>query len=431
MLLAVSRAETEYSDMIVTMRPGQSIRSINEENGTQTLRQIPNTSIYLIRLNEKDEGDRVLRKIRRNAEVESAENNSVIALTSTDVPVSASADLGHAMADLLEGRALTTFYGVSVLQAYAEQPALDVIRVREVRSLSTGAGTRVAFIDTGVDLLHPALQPWLEPGLDLVNGSSASELDGLGHGMSDLLDHSMTDLLDDRFFFILNSSLSSLLNGSSDNSTIPPAFGHGTMVAGLIHVVAPQATIIPIKAFDVYGQTTLFRLIEGVYAAIESNADVLNMSFSTTMNSNTLQRSLDKAQAAGIALVAAVGNDGQDVRDRYPAAYATVLGVAATDLDDRLTSFSNYGRNVSVTAPGAFVVSTAPGGKYAIAWGTSFSAPIVAGGIAILSSEPNRGQANGSLIVTTADSIDAMNPGLETKLGKGRINLRQAFRVKE
>jgi len=155
------------------------------------------------------------------------------------------------------------------------------------------------------------------------------------------------------------------------------------------------------------------------------------MSFSTTMNSNTLQRSLDKAQAAGIALVAAVGNDGQDVRDRYPAAYATVLGVAATDLDDRLTSFSNYGRNVSVTAPGAFVVSTAPGGKYAIAWGTSFSAPIVAGGIAILSSEPNRGQANGSLIVTTADSIDAMNPGLETKLGKGRINLRQAFRVKE
>jgi len=101
MLLAVSRAETEYSDMIVTMRPGQSIRSINEENGTQTLRQIPNTSIYLIRLNEKDEGDRVLRKIRRNAEVESAENNSVIALTSTDVPVSASADLGHAMADLL------------------------------------------------------------------------------------------------------------------------------------------------------------------------------------------------------------------------------------------------------------------------------------------------------------------------------------------
>jgi thermitase len=129
-----------------------------------------------------------------------------------------------------------------------------------------------------------------------------------------------------------------------------------------------------------------------------------------------------------MGLTAAVGNEGTDA-NLYPAAYSPVYGVAATDADDKVAGFSNYGSAVKVSAPGVLVISTAPGGRYAIASGTSFSAPIVAGGIAVISSIRGRGLSDQSLIAASADSIDVLNAGLERKLGMGRINLLQALRA--
>jgi subtilisin family serine protease len=334
------------------------------------------------------------------------------------------------MASLLDGQSLTNFYGTTVLQSYIAQPALTLARATAVRDISTGAGTRVAYIDTGVDPYHPALRPWLEPGIDLLNDGTGSELEGLSSAMASLLDSAMASLLDARFFFLLDSAMASLLDSGS-GTAFPPEFGHGSLVAGVIHVVAPNTRIIPIKAFDLYGNTTMFRIVEGVYRAKDLNADVLNMSFSTSNYSVTLRKAIADASAAGIAVVASVGNDGLNVNSIYPASYPGVVGVAATDFNDRLAGFSNYGRPVSIVATGSYVVSTVPGGKYAAAWGTSFSAPIISGGLAVVAGTRGHGQAESAEMVNTADNIDNLNPGFRNQLGRGRINLGRALKNTE
>ena len=112
----------------------------------------------------------------------------------------------------------------------------------------------------------------------------------------------------------------------------------------------------------------------------------------------------------------------------YPASYPNVIGVAATDFSDHLAGFSNYGSGVAMEAPGAYVVSTAPGGKYAAAWGTSFSSPLVAGEIALLASSRPHGHSDFQLVVNTADPIDSLNPGFSGMLGKGRMDALQAMK---
>src|SRR5260370_166957 len=106
--------------------------------------------------------------------------------------------------------------------------------------------------------------------------------------LNSALADAMASLLDRRFLFSLNDAMASLLDGQNASGVFPSAWGHGTLVAGVIHVVAPNARIIPIKAFDAYGHTSMFTIIEGVYQARDLNVDVLNMSFSTSEPSFTL-----------------------------------------------------------------------------------------------------------------------------------------------
>jgi subtilisin family serine protease len=331
------------------------------------------------------------------------------------------------MASLLDGQTLTTFYGAPALKAYVEQPAVYITHLDQVRSVSTGAAIRVAYVDTGVDFYHPALQPWLDPGVDLVFGHTASELDGLSQAMASLLDQQSLSLLDGRFSFVLNQAMASLLDGGNSSEPFPNELGHGTLVAGIIHLVAPEARIVPIKAFDAYGNTTMSTIVEAVYTARDLGVDVLNLSFSLDGDSDIFRKALTDAKTSGMAIVASVGNEANG-DSSYPSAYPSVIGVAASDFNDRLATFSNYGKSVSVVAPGSFVVSTVPGGKYAAAWGTSFSAPIVSGAIALVASQKPNGQSAGNMAINMADSIDGLNPGFENKLGRGRLNIQRALK---
>ncbi|MBI4471733.1 MAG: S8 family serine peptidase [Acidobacteria bacterium] len=403
-------------NVIVKLKPGESIRRINKDNDAETLAHIPNTRIYLIRVDDYD--DKALRKLRRDSGVEAAEADRRFRLTSASLNTLRPRLVQEAML-MLDGTTMTSFNGSTVLTSYAEQPAVKIIHVDTARKLSTGAGTDVGFMDTGVDFNHQALAPWLRPGVNVLSQGSASELNGLSQEALLMLDQEALLMLDPEAMLML------------DGSPLPKFLGHGTLVAGLIHLVAPDARLVPIKAFDANGYTTIFAVLTGVYWAIDQHLDVLNLSFSTEEDSDILHKAIDQARMAGTAVIASTGNDAHEGRDVYPAGWGNVYGVAATDLNDRLAIFSNYGKSVTVTAPGSGVVSTFPSGKYAVVWGTSFSAPLVSGAVALIASGRGFGQSDAASVVTTAESIDGMNPGFERKLGKGRINAYEALRVKK
>src|SRR5260370_10466922 len=154
---------------------------------------------------------------------------------------------------------------------------------------------------------------------------------------------------------------------------------------GTMHVVAPSAVLMPVKAFHSDGTALLSDILRAIYYGVQNNANVINMSFDTTANSAELQKALDYANQQGVICAASAGNDGKQ-EIVYPAAFRSdVMGVASTTDQDTRSQFSNWGDAIVwVAAPGESIVSTYPFNTYAAGWGTSFSAPFVSGGAALL-----------------------------------------------
>ena len=140
-----------------------------------------------------------------DSRIESAEQNVTVSLSS--LGNTTDANLGTDAAFLLDGRTMTNFYGTHVLQAYVQQTALSKIQVDQVRDISTGAGTRIAGIETGVDPNHPALRSWLDPGVDVLLPQHLGTR-WVVYGCRISVTYAAF-LLDHRFLFLLNRILSS------------------------------------------------------------------------------------------------------------------------------------------------------------------------------------------------------------------------------
>src|SRR2546422_6667019 len=104
--------------------------------------------------------------------------------------------------------------------------------------------------------------------------------------------------------FRSNQSTASIL----DTTQVPQAFGHGTMVAGIIHLVAPTAQIMPLKAFKADGTSNLFDILRAIYFAVDHGAKVINMSFSMVNSSPELVRAINYANGHGLICVSSAGN---------------------------------------------------------------------------------------------------------------------------
>src|SRR5213594_3681560 len=335
---------------------------------------------------------------------------------------------------LMQDRSSTPYPAGSTTTAwnsYVNQPAASIVGIQNAQNTFNVTGTGiVADIDTGVDPTHPVLQPVLVPGdgYDFTrNQPGGSELNDVAP--SDFPTYPPPTCssstcpapaqVNQSTAAVLDQSTAAVLDGNG-NPNKYAAFGHGTMVMGIIHLVAPTAQLMPLKAFHSDGTASLSDILRAIYYGVQNNANVINMSFDMKTSSVELQKALDYANKQNVICAASSGNDGtQEIV--YPAALQNdVMGVASTTNQDTRSQFSNYGNAIVwVAAPGESIVSTYPFNTYAAGWGTSFSAPFVSGGAALLHNLQAAISESGA--ATAAANAVPLNPNW--MLNHGRLDL--------
>ena len=334
---------------------------------------------------------------------------------------------------LMSDRTLVSYPGNSgtmVWNSYATQPAAGVVEVQNAQSQFQVTGTGiVADIDTGVDPNHPALQGVLLPGYDFTrNQVGGSEMTDLSPTFTQPTPCSSTTCpaavqVNQESAAILDQESAAILDTNAQYA----AFGHGTMVMGVIHLVAPTAQLLPLKAFKSDGTADLSNILRAIYYGVQNNANVINMSFDTKTASTELKNALDYANQLGLISVASAGNDGMQ-ETVYPAALQNdVMGVASvgstTVSDGTRSTFSNFGDAIVwVAAPGEEIVTTYPFGTYAAGWGTSFSAPFVSGAAALARSLKTA-ITESEAAAAMAQAAPLSGPGM----GHGRLDLIPAL----
>jgi thermitase len=261
---------------------------------------------------------------------------------------------------LPEARQRSSWVVVDSIGGDATQWAPAALQLPEAHAITRGANVTVAILDTGADLNHPMLAGHLVDGYDFVDlDDDPSEVGVYG---SDI------------------------------------AYGHGTHVAGLVALAAPDAKIMPLRTLDPAGIGTIWMQVQALRYAINHGADVINLSYSFSNRSLVLDEVLAQATCAaaidvdcrvktrpGAIITAASGNSGGGIRE-YPAADTIpgVLAVAASTEANTLALFSTYGSWVKVAAPGERIVSSVPGGGYGVWSGTSMASPLAAGSVALV-----------------------------------------------
>ena len=257
------------------------------------------------------------------------------------------------------------------------------------RELSTGSGVVVAILDTGAQLAHPDLASQLVAGYDFVDDDAVPADEGNG--------------LDD-----------------DGDSLVDEATGHGTHVAGIVLLVAPESQIMPLRVLNSDGVGSVFRAAEAMIYATDHGAQVLNLSLGTSLPSDVLLEGINYARSAGVMVVAAAGNL-NSTEPQYPAANEGVIAVAALDEQRLKTCFSNYGSWVDLAAPGESIYSAYPIDGYGWWSGTSMATPFVSGQIALLRSlAPWLTLAQiEERLADKARNLDALNLDYAGQLGAG------------
>jgi subtilisin len=230
------------------------------------------------------------------------------------------------------------------------------IHAPQAHALTKGAGVTVCVVDSGVDKTHADLQGNISGGRNFV-----------------------------------------WAKGKLDSNAFDDENGHGTHVSGTIAAldnsvgsvgIAPEAKIYAVKVLNRQGSGYLSDVADGVLECVLKGANVINMSLGATSDpsqDSPLKTAIDQALAAGVKVIVAAGNEGQDIANTIPAGFPSTIAVAAVDSALQFPSWSNFGlQSDDLSAPGVNIYSTWKGGGYNTISGTSMASPHVAGVAALM-----------------------------------------------
>lgn len=270
----------------------------------------------------------------------------------------------------------------------SQQWHLEAARLPEAWSLVEADGIRVAIVDTGVEADHPDLMSSLVPGWNARDGS-ADTSDDHGHG-------------------------------TAIAGVVAAGVGNGLGVAG----AAPGARILPVKALGADGTGWLSDVAAGIVWAADNGARVIVVAAGSRAPLRLLADAVAYADAKGALVVAAAGNAGADAVD-HPAADPGALAVAAVNAQGALAAWSNHGAAIRLLAPGEDILTTARGGGYADASGTSLSAGIV-GGVAALLFAQTPDASPEAITRRLLESAVTQGSAAATADGRGIVDARAA-----
>lgn len=336
-----------YADeVIVKIRPNVDPKAFAAANGLQLGREntnkLPGQPIYRFQIADGNTPDKKAAVLAGNPAVIYAEPNAV-----GQVP------------EAVRRSSWVVGFDASM---YTAQWAPERINLPKAHTVSKGAGVTVAILDTGIDLNHPAFTGRLATGYDFVSNDATPQEEGVA---------------------------------GDDSSS---AFGHGTHVAGLVHLAAPEAQIMPLRTLRPDGSGDLWTQIVALRYAVDQGATVINLSFSFGERSKLFDDMVAQVSCSatgyagcrstsqsGAIVVAAAGNTGEQARE-WPGASSVpgLISVAASTERDTLADFSTYGGWITLAAPGERIISTIPGGSYAAWSGTSMATPLVSGVTALV-----------------------------------------------
>lgn len=384
--------------IIVRLDPGVPISEINSRYNTRVQERFlnqANTNVYLLKVTDGSSAATKLEEILKDPKIKYAELNYL-----SEAP---EANTRH--------RAFPSGDATPTTKNYSRPSSNDpssydesALKLAAAQKISMGAGTTVAVIDTGAQMTHPALKARFVgvPRYDFVS--------------------------DDR-----DPSEPAL--ASTDELQAQEVVGHGTHVAGIVHLVAPKAGLMPLRALNRDGSGSVFHIAEATTFADTNGADVINLSLGTPSWSKLLREKVKEATDHGSVVVAAAGNDNSPVQ-QYPASRSLpaadpddgLLAVTSVDPNESKSDFANYGAWVDIAAPGREILSTYPVSRYAYWSGTSMATPFVSGEAAQLRSQDNRLDPSGVEMRIRRGARCLEEDPTHSKLGAGHADFYNSLK---
>lgn len=288
---------------------------------------------------------------------------------------------------------------ISLTRTYADylvQPAATLTHVPAAVAQRTGRGVLVAIVDGPAPANNVVLAPHvLGPGLDVLGGGPTAAVPPNG--------------VDD-----------------DGDTFVDEGASHATHVAGMVHLVAPEAALLFVRVLDDEGKGESFEMARGIVRAVDAGADVINISIGMPADPKPLEKAIDYAWDHGRVIVAGAGNRGELLLGcvDFPADRPEVIGVAAVDDSFVKTPWSSYGDQVALSAPGVRTLSPHGLDGWAEWDGTSFAAPMVAGAAALLlEAYPTLPPGDVKAILKATKQPDANPPELNGLMGAGVLDV--------